>query len=261
MSFQVAKGDFSRSKTNLSISSSLSKPLLNGCTNFDRNSSFRIISRTSDAISNESEAGIHNHLSLRYEKVSKSSNHLNSSENTPKPNYLFPDRLQHSSSLAKTSSCHSNLTTLKSIGKSERFMSIHFSTVAVSMLSSPRSQCSVSSPAKLEVSNSFMKEANHPEWKKRFNIVRRVYYQQAAAIIFAGLLIFASGIVLSVTYFSKHNWINIFGPILLAVGLLTMVCGWVWIPIIKSQMNRKKQVLKRTFSLQKANNLDISPSL
>ena len=86
------------------------------------------------------------------------------------------------------------------------------------------------------------------EWRIRFAAVKRESYQQAAVLIGMGVFLFSVGVMLSVLHFAGYIRAQIAGPILLACGLLTVVCSIVWISIIKGNLKRREEVLTRTFS-------------
>ena len=80
--------------------------------------------------------------------------------------------------------------------------------------------------------------------------VKKKYYQKAIAIMVIGGLIFSSGIVFAILHFADYfKQVVMLGPICLAIGLLMVICGLVWLPIIKTKLKRQENVLNRTFSL------------
>ena len=169
------------------------------------------------------------------------------------PSHLFSDRLRLSDLVSTTPTkdppLYSNLTKSHLLRNSS-WGDDNLALPAKDGISLSYSDCKLSEKA-LTASNNFIKESkSQAEWRKRFATVRRIYYQKSAALIFFGLCIFAMGMVFSVLYFPTHSHgVLVFGPVLLAAGLLTIVCGLVWIPIITRRMARKKQVLTRTFSM------------
>lgn len=86
------------------------------------------------------------------------------------------------------------------------------------------------------------------EWRIRFARIKREAYQQAGVLIGMGVFLFAVGIMLSALHFAGYIRAQIVGPIMLACGLLTVVCSSVWVSIIKNNLKRREEVLTRTFS-------------
>lgn len=85
---------------------------------------------------------------------------------------------------------------------------------------------------------------------KKLELMKKRYYQKAIVIMAVGGLLLATGIVLAVLLFSGiYKKYQIVGPICLAIGLLMMICGLVWVPIIKTKLKRQQQLISQTFSL------------
>ncbi|CAK8682019.1 unnamed protein product [Clavelina lepadiformis] len=86
---------------------------------------------------------------------------------------------------------------------------------------------------------------------ERLEAARRKYYRKAIALMSVGGVIFATGVTMAILFFCDKSLrvMRMAGPICLAVGLLLVVCGMVWIPIIKAKLKRQQQVMSRTFSL------------
>ena len=86
--------------------------------------------------------------------------------------------------------------------------------------------------------------------EKKLAIIKKQYYQKAISIMVVGGLLFITGVIFAALYFSgimiKYQ---IAGPICLAVGLLMTICGFVWLPIIKTKLKRREQLMTPIFSL------------
>lgn len=62
-------------------------------------------------------------------------------------------------------------------------------------------------------------------------------FQKPALAIFIGGLLFGTGTALSLLYFTQvGNVPYLVGPVLLSVGLMFLVTGLVWVPVIKQKM-------------------------
>lgn len=63
------------------------------------------------------------------------------------------------------------------------------------------------------------------------------HFQKPALAIFIGGLLFGTGTALSLLYFTQvGNVPYLVGPIFLSVGLMFLVTGLVWVPLIKQKM-------------------------
>lgn len=63
------------------------------------------------------------------------------------------------------------------------------------------------------------------------------HFQKPALAIFIGGLLFATGTALSLLYFTQvGNVPYLVGPVFLSVGLMFLVTGLVWVPVIKQKM-------------------------
>ncbi|MBN3300629.1 phosphoinositide-interacting protein [Amia ocellicauda] len=73
-------------------------------------------------------------------------------------------------------------------------------------------------------------------------------YRKPIIVMSAGGAIFFCGIILSSMYFIDYykKATNILGPAFLSLGLMILVVGLVWVPIIKEK--RKQSSVKRLFS-------------
>ncbi|XP_051243020.1 phosphoinositide-interacting protein-like isoform X2 [Dicentrarchus labrax] len=59
-------------------------------------------------------------------------------------------------------------------------------------------------------------------------------------VISVGMLLFGSGTTLSLLYFSRvGNVPYLLGPLFLSVGLMFLVTGLVWIPVLKQSLEHK----------------------
>ncbi|XP_039265068.1 uncharacterized protein LOC120340775 [Styela clava] len=75
------------------------------------------------------------------------------------------------------------------------------------------------------------------------------YYAKAIGLMSVGGFIFAVGIALAALHFAGYEILMMAGPVSLSIGLLLLVCGIVWIPIIQTKLKRQQQIMSRTFSL------------
>uniref|UniRef100_A0A673I200 Uncharacterized protein n=1 Tax=Sinocyclocheilus rhinocerous TaxID=307959 RepID=A0A673I200_9TELE len=63
------------------------------------------------------------------------------------------------------------------------------------------------------------------------------HFKKPALAIFIGGLLFGTGTALSLLYFTQvGNVPYLVGPIFLSVGLMFLVTGLVWVPVIKQKM-------------------------
>ena len=86
--------------------------------------------------------------------------------------------------------------------------------------------------------------------EKIVNVKKKKYYQKAIAIMVTGGLFFSAGIVFAVLHFADYfTQMQMLGPVCLAIGLLMIICGVVWLPIIKTKLKRQESVMSRTFTL------------
>ena len=98
--------------------------------------------------------------------------------------------------------------------------------------------------------DAFKSARSGAKGEAKFANVKKKYYQKAIALMVIGGLIFSTGIVFAVLHFAGYiTEIRIVGPICLAIGLLMIICGIVWLPIIKTKLKRQESVMSRTFSL------------
>uniref|UniRef100_W5NMJ5 Phosphoinositide interacting regulator of transient receptor potential channels n=1 Tax=Lepisosteus oculatus TaxID=7918 RepID=W5NMJ5_LEPOC len=76
-------------------------------------------------------------------------------------------------------------------------------------------------------------------------------YQKPIIVMSAGGAILLSGIILSSMYFADkyRNATEFLGPAFLSIGLMILVFGLVWVPIIREK--RKQSSVKRLFSYYK----------
>ena len=73
------------------------------------------------------------------------------------------------------------------------------------------------------------------------------YYQKAMVLVGVGGTIFATGIVFAILHFSeKFTNVQMMGPVCLAIGLLMVICGVVWLPIIKTKLKRQERSSNQT---------------
>uniref|UniRef100_A0A671MNB9 Uncharacterized protein n=1 Tax=Sinocyclocheilus anshuiensis TaxID=1608454 RepID=A0A671MNB9_9TELE len=64
------------------------------------------------------------------------------------------------------------------------------------------------------------------------------HFKKPVLAIFIGGLLFGAGTALSLLYFTQvGNVPYLVGPILLSVGLMFLVTGLVWVPVIKQKMS------------------------
>ncbi|XP_025062233.1 phosphoinositide-interacting protein [Alligator sinensis] len=71
-----------------------------------------------------------------------------------------------------------------------------------------------------------------------------VYYSKPVTLVVIGGLVFFSGVVLAALHFTKHEVPYALGPVCLSAGLMFVVMGAVWIPIIRRTV-RCKGLLRR----------------
>ena len=76
------------------------------------------------------------------------------------------------------------------------------------------------------------------------------YIKKAVCLVGIGGVIILIGLILTILHFKytlvfdRNSWINaitkITGPVTLASGLLTCICGFVWIPVIREKYKKKQ---------------------
>uniref|UniRef100_A0A8C4SXT3 Phosphoinositide-interacting protein n=1 Tax=Erpetoichthys calabaricus TaxID=27687 RepID=A0A8C4SXT3_ERPCA len=77
---------------------------------------------------------------------------------------------------------------------------------------------------------------------------RWAYYHKPIIIMVIGGLLFGTGTVLAFLYFSKvGNVPYALGPICLSIGLMFLVTGLVWVPVIKQKIRHKGLIQKIFF--------------
>ncbi|XP_042250146.1 phosphoinositide-interacting protein-like [Thunnus thynnus] len=65
-------------------------------------------------------------------------------------------------------------------------------------------------------------------------------YLKPVVAISVGMLLFGSGTALSLLYFTQvRNVSYLLGPLFLSVGLMLLVTGLVWIPVLKHSLGHK----------------------
>nr|CAB3263221.1 uncharacterized protein LOC104266546 [Phallusia mammillata] len=100
-----------------------------------------------------------------------------------------------------------------------------------------------------DTADAFMAAGAAAKGEERLAVVKKQYYRKAIALMSVGGFIFLLGVTFAALFFAGYAPVQMAGPICLAIGLLLGVCGLVWIPIIKTKLKRKQQMMTRTFSL------------
>ncbi|XP_041133179.1 phosphoinositide-interacting protein-like [Polyodon spathula] len=68
---------------------------------------------------------------------------------------------------------------------------------------------------------------------------RWVYYHKPIIIMVIGGLLFAAGTVIAFLYFSRVGRVPYaLGPVCLSIGLMFLVTGLVWVPVIKQKVRK-----------------------
>uniref|UniRef100_A0A667Y2E6 Phosphoinositide interacting regulator of transient receptor potential channels n=1 Tax=Myripristis murdjan TaxID=586833 RepID=A0A667Y2E6_9TELE len=77
-----------------------------------------------------------------------------------------------------------------------------------------------------------------------------LFYYKPVLAIGIGALLFGSGTAVSLLYFTQVGHIPyLLGPLFLSVGLMFLVTGLVWIPIIKQSLEHKALSKEHTSTL------------
>ncbi|XP_015215747.1 phosphoinositide-interacting protein [Lepisosteus oculatus] len=75
---------------------------------------------------------------------------------------------------------------------------------------------------------------------------RWTYFHKPIIIMAAGGLLFGAGTVLAFLYFTRAAKVPYaLGPVCLSIGLMFLVTGLVWVPVIKQKL-RYKGVIRKT---------------
>ncbi|XP_043946476.1 phosphoinositide-interacting protein [Protopterus annectens] len=79
------------------------------------------------------------------------------------------------------------------------------------------------------------------------------YYNKPATLVVIGGLVFLCGIILTIFHFTKFADVPYaLGPVCLSIGLMFLVTGLVWLPIIKQKV-RHKVLLKKMYARRARN--------
>ena len=69
-------------------------------------------------------------------------------------------------------------------------------------------------------------------------MTKNMYRKPIIVMVFGGVF-FIVGVVMAVLYFMGNEVVKPVGPVFLSIGLLSSVCGIVWIPIIQTKIKRE----------------------
>ncbi|XP_041085995.1 phosphoinositide-interacting protein-like [Polyodon spathula] len=75
-----------------------------------------------------------------------------------------------------------------------------------------------------------------------------VHYHKPIIIMVIGGLLFAAGTVIAFLYFSRVGRVPYaLGPVCLSIGLMFLVTGLVWVPVIKQKIRQKGPIREMYF--------------
>ncbi|KAK6476125.1 phosphoinositide-interacting protein-like [Huso huso] len=79
-----------------------------------------------------------------------------------------------------------------------------------------------------------------------------VYYHKPIIVMVIGGLLFAAGTVIAFLYFSRVGRVPYaLGPVCLSIGLMFLVTGLVWVPVIKQKV-RQKRLIREMYARRSA---------
>ncbi|XP_078274438.1 phosphoinositide-interacting protein-like [Rhinoraja longicauda] len=80
---------------------------------------------------------------------------------------------------------------------------------------------------------------------ERQELTQWIYYHKPVTVFAIGLLALLAGVILTVLHFiGVLDVPSVLGPVCLSIGLMFMVTGLVWIPIVKEKIRRNGLIRK-----------------
>ncbi|XP_051878146.1 phosphoinositide-interacting protein-like [Pristis pectinata] len=72
-----------------------------------------------------------------------------------------------------------------------------------------------------------------------------VYYHKPVTVFVIGVFALLAGVILTILYFIRLVEVPyVLGPVCLSIGLMFMVTGLVWIPIVKEKIRQNRLIRK-----------------
>ena len=84
-----------------------------------------------------------------------------------------------------------------------------------------------------------VRKVTSAELSRRKAIMTKNMYRKPIIVMVFGGVFFIVGVVMAVLYFMGNEVVKPVGPVFLSIGLLSSVCGIVWIPIIQTKIKRE----------------------